>query len=126
MNMIKKKLIGGMSYVTFTFLLALYFTVVINLPVYKALIGIFSQLETVKLGFVLTIPLFFLASLNFLFSLFSWPKISRPFFIILLILSSMVSYAGFNYGVMFDYDMIINIMETDSNISAYTLLYGHC
>ncbi|WP_305812610.1 phosphoethanolamine transferase [Photobacterium leiognathi] len=125
MNMIKKKLIGGMSYVTFTFLLALYFTVVVNLPVYKALIGIFSQLETVKLGFVLTIPLFFLAFLNFLFSLFSWPKISKPFFIILLILSSMVSYAGFNYGVMFDYDMIINIMETDSSeASSYLSLYS--
>lgn len=123
--MIKQKLFGGMSYATFTFLLALYFTVIVNLPVYKALIGIFSQLETVKLGFVITIPLFFLACLNFLFSLFSWPKISKPFFIILLILSSMVSYAGFNYGVMFDYGMIANIIETDSSeASSYLSLYS--
>ncbi len=125
MNMIKQKLFGGMSYATFTFLLALYFTAIVNLPVYKALIGIFSQLETVKLGFVITIPLFFLACLNFLFSLFSWPKISKPFFIILLILSSMVSYAGFNYGVMFDYGMIANIIETDSSeASSYLSLYS--
>ncbi|KJF92475.1 ATP-binding protein [Photobacterium angustum] len=38
MNMIKQKLVGGMSYATFTFLLALYFTAIVNLPVYKALI----------------------------------------------------------------------------------------
>ncbi|KJG40652.1 hypothetical protein UA32_02495 [Photobacterium angustum] len=36
--MIKQKLVGGMSYATFTFLLALYFTAIVNLPVYKALI----------------------------------------------------------------------------------------
>lgn len=58
----------GISYVTFTFLLALYFALVVNIPIYKELIGIFTHLDNVKIGFIITIPIFFLAALNFLFN----------------------------------------------------------
>ncbi|WP_299569587.1 phosphoethanolamine--lipid A transferase [uncultured Shewanella sp.] len=119
---------GNMSFVTFTLLLAFYFTTIINLPIYKELNNILSQLDNVKIGFVISIPFFFLAALNFLFNLFSWPWIAKPFFIILLITSSMVSYASYNYGTLFDYDMIVNIVETDSTeatsyLSYYSLIW---
>ncbi|RJX70988.1 phosphoethanolamine--lipid A transferase [Vibrio sinensis] len=116
------------SYVTFTFLLALYFALIVNIPIYKELYSIFNQLDGVKIGFVLSIPIFFLAALNFLFNLFSWPGISKPFFIILLFMSSVVSYAAYNYGTFFDYGMITNIVETDTSeassyLSAYSLTW---
>ncbi|MCA0936601.1 phosphoethanolamine--lipid A transferase [Vibrio alginolyticus] len=118
----------GISYVAFSFLLAFYFALVINIPIYKELIGIFSTLDGVKTGFVITIPIFFIAALNFLFNLFTWPWIGKPFFILLLILSSMVSYASYNYGTLFDYGMIANIIETDSSeagsyFSAYSAIW---
>ncbi|ALR17828.1 phosphoethanolamine transferase [Vibrio natriegens] len=118
----------GISYVTFSFLLAFYFALVVNIPIYKELIGILSSLDNVKVGFVVTIPIFFIAALNFLFNLFSWPWIGKPFFILLLILSSMVSYASYNYGTLFDYGMIANIVETDTSeassyFSAYSALW---
>ncbi len=113
------------SYVTFTFLLACYFALVINIPIYKELTGIFSRLDSVKIGFVITIPIFFLAALNFLFNLFSWPWIGKPFFVLLLVLSSLVSYASYNYGTLFDYGMIANIIETDtSEASSYFSAYS--
>lgn len=114
-----------MSYASFTVMLAFYFAVVLNLPIYKELHHIFAQMESVKLGFICTIPLFFWAALTLIFSLFSWPYISKPFFIILLICSALVSYAGFNYGTIFDADMITNIMQTDSSeASSYLSLYS--
>lgn len=119
----------GISYVTFTLLLALYFAVVVNIPIYKELVIIFSNLDQVKIGFIITIPIFFFAALNFLFNLFSWPWISKPFFILLLITSGMVSYASYNYGILFDTGMITNIVETDTSeassyLSAYSVIWS--
>ncbi|KJF92453.1 hydrolase [Photobacterium angustum] len=118
----------GISYVTFTLLLALYFAIVVNIPIYKELINILSSLDQVKIGFIITIPIFFFAALNFLFNLFSWPWISKPFFILLLITSGMVSYASYNYGILFDTGMITNIVETDTSeassyLSAYSVIW---
>lgn len=115
----------GISYTTFTLLIAIYFTAIINVPVYSELSTILSKIDGVKLGFVISIPLFFCATLNFLFNLFSWPYISKPFFIVLLVLSSIVSYSGYNYGTLFDYNMIQNIVETDSSeASSYLSMYS--
>lgn len=82
------------SYARFTVIVALYFAVVLNLPIYKELHHIFAQMESVKLGFMLTIPLFFWAALTVIFNLLSWPYLTKPFFIILLMCSALVSYAG--------------------------------
>ncbi len=116
------------SFISLPLILALYFALVVNFPILSELNSILSKLESVKIGFVLSIPLFFLAAFNFIFSLFSWPYFSRPFFTLLLIISSMVSYAMYNYGVIFDYGMIENIFETDTSeatsyLSDYSLLW---
>ncbi|ROV61386.1 phosphoethanolamine--lipid A transferase [Vibrio ponticus] len=115
----------SLSYLSITALLALYFALVLNLPIYKELEHIFSQMETVHLGFIISIPFFFWAALNFIFNLFSWPYFTKPFFILLLVSSALVSYAGFNYGTIFDADMITNIMQTDSGeANAYLSTYS--
>ncbi|MBL4913324.1 phosphoethanolamine--lipid A transferase [Shewanella schlegeliana] len=126
--MMKRPFKSGVSYVLFTLILAIYFSLVVNIPIYADLYAIFNNIDAVKIGFVLSIPIFFGATLNFLFNLFSWPVIAKPFFIILLILSSIVSYAGYNYGTLFDYNMITNIVETDSGeagsyLSSYSVLW---
>jgi len=113
------------SYLCITFMVALYFVLVVNLPVYSAFYDIFSELEHVKIGFIISIPIFFLAAFNFLFNLFSWPWISKPFFALLIVLSAVVSYAGFNYGILLDSDMIANVVETDSSeAGSYLSLYS--
>ncbi|KOE82526.1 hydrolase [Vibrio alginolyticus] len=115
----------NLSYVGISFCLALYFVVIVNLPVYSALSDVLSELDGVKIGFVISIPIFFLATFNFLFNLFSWPWLTKPFFALLILLSAAVSYAGFNYGTLFDSDMIANIVETDSSeAGSYFSLYS--
>ncbi|POF51884.1 phosphoethanolamine transferase, partial [Vibrio vulnificus] len=128
MNRIKTLFNRECSYTTFTLVLAIYFATIVNFPIYKELFSIISHLDSVKVGFVISVPIFFLAALNFLFNLFSWPWLSKPFFAVLLLLSAMVSYAGYNYGTLFDYGMIANIMETDSSeagsyLSAYSVIW---
>ncbi|WP_162045319.1 phosphoethanolamine transferase [Vibrio taketomensis] len=118
----------SLSYMAITALLALYFALVLNLPIYKELQHIFSQMEAVKVGFIITIPLFFFAALNLIFNVFSWPFITKPFFMLLLVSSALVSYASFNYGTIFTPDMITNIMQTDSSeagsyLSAYSVVW---
>jgi lipid A ethanolaminephosphotransferase len=97
-----------------TLLLAAYYSLVINLPLYHDLKDIFNKLETVNTGFVISIPFFFFFSFTILFSIFSWPKITKVFFVILLISSGIVCYATYNYGIIFDLDMIRNLVETNT------------
>ncbi|WMC11582.1 phosphoethanolamine--lipid A transferase [Oceanimonas pelagia] len=93
-------------------LLALYFFFVLNLPLTTRLAGILEGLDGVSAGFVLSIPVFFVAALNLLFTLVAVKYLEKGIFITLLLLSSAVSYAMFEYGVVFDRDMMANIMQT--------------
>lgn len=117
-----------LSYTLLTAIMAAYFALVLNIPTYSILNEIFSNLEQVKIGFIVTIPLLFFAVFNFLFSIFSWPWFTKPFFTFLTIASALVSYAAYNYGIIFDADMITNIIETDTSeagsyISIYSMIW---
>ncbi|WNJ97764.1 phosphoethanolamine--lipid A transferase [Vibrio ruber] len=102
-----------LSHHAITIIIAIYFAVILNLPVYKSLHEIFNQLDAVDTGFVISIPFFFTFALTIIFSLFSWPKITKIFFSVLLLTSSLVSYATYNYGTIFDAEMIENFIETN-------------
>lgn len=105
-----------MSYTALAAVIALYFTVALNLAFFSALSDAVSQSpDGASTGFLISVPIFLFAVLNLLFQLFSWPKLTKPFFVVLILVSSMVSYAGYNYGTIFDREMIRNIVETDSN-----------
>ncbi|MFM2479800.1 phosphoethanolamine transferase [Celerinatantimonas sp. YJH-8] len=98
-----------------TLLLAIFFAVVLNIPVYSDLYKILSKLDAFSIGFVISIPIFFTLALNILFNVISWPYITKPLFVILVLMSSLLSYAEFNYGIMFDKTMIRNLFETNSS-----------
>ncbi|CAH0533252.1 Phosphoethanolamine transferase EptA [Vibrio stylophorae] len=98
-----------------TLILACYFALALNLPIYAKLHQIFTELESVKIGFIISIPLFFILAMNFIFSLLNWPYVGKAFFSILIVISSVISYAGYNYGTIVDQDMLVNILETNSH-----------
>ncbi len=113
MNLFTKK--KYLSYSGLAFIIALYYALIINLPIYAELKTVFAHSHSVKMGFIISIPILFLAVFNLIFNLLSWPYITKPIFAILLISSSIVSYASFNYGTLFDRSMITNIFEKNSN-----------
>ncbi|MCL1143796.1 phosphoethanolamine transferase [Shewanella gaetbuli] len=113
---------------TLPIVLALYYTLVVNLPMAREIVNIIQNLDAVKIVFVISIPLFFMAAFTFIFHLLNWPKLAKPIFVFLLLTSSLVSYAMFNYGIYVDYGMIENTFETTSEeasnyISVYSTIW---
>ncbi|MCR9185445.1 MAG: phosphoethanolamine--lipid A transferase [Halieaceae bacterium] len=101
----------GMS--RFTLLLAVYFVLVINLPLAARLVTILQHTEGLSLGMVLSLPLFFGSVFYLLFSFWTFRYLARPFAVLLLLASSLVSYAMYYYGTVFDMEMIRNLVETN-------------
>ncbi|MGF1726827.1 phosphoethanolamine transferase [Photobacterium nomapromontoriensis] len=99
----------------FTFVVALYFTVFQNLALWQHLIELFGHQHTLNWGFIRTIPVFILMLMNVVFTLFVWPRFYKfiiPFFVFA---STGVTFGMYQYGVVFDYGMMVNMVETDTH-----------
>ncbi|MFM2477915.1 phosphoethanolamine transferase [Celerinatantimonas sp. MCCC 1A17872] len=111
-----------------TLIFSLFIAAALNMAVYSDIYKILAKLDDFSIGFVITIPIFFTLAFNLLFNVISWPYLTKPLFIVLVILSSFLSYAEYNYGVIFDRSMIRNLFETNSSeatsyFSSYVLLW---
>ena len=104
-------------------LLAMIFAFLLNWPILLHFYEILSHLEHVKIGFVISIPFVLVAALNVVFMPFSVRFLLKPFFALLFITGSLVSYSTLKYKVMFDQTMIQNIIETNPQ-EAHS--YGRC
>ncbi|MGG5219126.1 phosphoethanolamine transferase [Rahnella variigena] len=107
-------LLPKISYFKLTLLLTLYFTIVVNLPISLHFYRILHALPAYNLAFALSIPVALFAALNFVFTPFSFRPLLKPFFIIVLPLSALASFAMMTFQVVFDRSMIENIIETQS------------
>ncbi|WP_428618393.1 phosphoethanolamine transferase, partial [Shewanella sp.] len=98
----------------FTLVTALFYVGIFNIPLFQIVKqGIEKQAE-VNYLFIATIPLFLIFALSFIFSLFSVKYLLKPFFIMVTLISSSVFFAALQYGVVFDYGMIENTVQTNS------------
>lgn len=95
-------------------LLVLFFALVLNWLVFLHFYTVLSALTHVKAGFAISIPLVLIAALNAVFIPFTFRFVLKPFFTVLILTGSIVSYAMLKYGVIFDAGMIQNIVETNS------------
>ncbi|WP_429121363.1 phosphoethanolamine transferase [Aeromonas allosaccharophila] len=95
-------------------LLVLFFALVLNWPIFLHFYTALSGLSHVKVGFAISIPLVLIAALNAVFIPFTFRFLLKPFFTLLLLSGSIVSYAMLKYGVIFDAGMMQNIVETNS------------
>lgn len=95
-------------------LLVLFFALVLNWPIFLHFYTVLSALTHVKAGFAISIPLVLIAALNAVFIPFTFRFVLKPFFTVLILTGSIVSYAMLKYGVIFDSGMIQNIVETNS------------
>ncbi|ATL93099.1 phosphoethanolamine transferase [Aeromonas sp. CU5] len=95
-------------------LLVLFFALVLNWPIFLHFYTVLSGLTHVKAGFAISIPLVLVAALNAVFIPFTFRFLLKPFFTVLILSGSIVSYAMLKYGVIFDAGMMQNIVETNS------------
>ncbi|WP_421179155.1 phosphoethanolamine transferase [Aeromonas enteropelogenes] len=101
--------------IPFIALLAVVFACLFNWPIWLHLYDILSQLERVKTGFVISLPILLVAALNFVFVPFSIRYLLKPFFALLFVISAIASYTMLKYGVQFDQTMIQNVFETNQS-----------
>lgn len=109
MNMLKIK-INSCFFVLF---LALFYGFVLNHAVYLK----FHQLATISGSSLFSYfsPLLLTSAFIIIFYFFNIPYIRKPFFIILTLISSIASYAIYQYGLIIDYDIIESVFETHSS-----------
>ncbi|MXR67421.1 phosphoethanolamine--lipid A transferase [Shewanella sp. JBTF-M18] len=106
--------VKSLSVNQFTLITSLFYVFVFNIPLFGIVRqGIEKQAE-VNYLFIATIPLFLILALSFIFSLFSVKYLLKPFFIVVTLISSSVFFAALQYGVVFDYGMIENTVQTNS------------
>ena len=101
--------------------ITLYFVAVFNEPFLARTIEAILKLEQHNNIFMLTVPFLLLSLLLIIFSLFSAKPILKPIFVPLILISSLVYFGTSTYGVVFDYSMMVNVIETD-NSEALTYL----
>lgn len=104
----------------FTFFIALYFALVLNIPLYLRAAEGLKELSQIDWFFVASLPVLLTCLLSFIFSLFSVKYLAKPFFILLTLISATVVFGMYKYGIVFDRAMMENIFETHS---AEALMY---
>jgi len=114
--------------ISFTCVLAAYFSLVLNFPLLANITHVLKGLGETNIGLMLTVPLSLFSLLTLLFLVFTVKYLEKPFFILLTLISSIVSYATYHYGVIFNADMLDNILQTNygegaSYLTAAALLW---
>lgn len=104
----------------FTFFVALYYAVILNIPLYIRAAEGLKTLSHIDWLFVASLPVLLTSLLALIFSFFSVKYLAKPFFMILTLVSASVVYGMYKYGIVFDRAMMENIFETHS---AEALMY---
>ncbi len=103
------------SHINFTLLVAVFFASAQNAGLWTHLFDILSQSQPIDWGFVASIPLFISVLCFTLFTLLVWPVVYKIIVPLLITLSTLATFAMVTYGQYFNYDMIVNIFETNQS-----------
>ncbi|GHA53197.1 phosphoethanolamine transferase [Photobacterium aphoticum] len=99
----------------FTLLIALYFTVFQNMALWHHLSVLYAAQKVQGWGFLLTVPVFIFVLMNVVFTLLIWPRVYKVIVPVLILAATGVTYAMYQYGVVFDHGMMVNVVETDTH-----------
>ena len=105
-----------------------YVVFIHNIPFLSETFSAITALNEYSIGFLLSVP-FFLLSLTLIFiSAFALRFLLKPLLTFIVLSSAMIFYASLTYGVIFDYGMVQNTVETDSAealtyVNFYALLF---
>ncbi len=93
--------------------LCLFFTSVSNVALWRHFAQVVAASD-VSTAFVITVPLAIWALLTAIFTiLFSWPYVLKVACSILLLSCAVATYGAWNYGIIFDRDMLNNFAQTN-------------
>ncbi len=95
------------------FVVSVWLTLVMNAPFWRHVWSAVGGWGNDHLFFLASLPLL-VCLFNFVvLSLLAWGKLTRVVLVIMLLMSSVASYFISSFGIMIDYSMLINAMQTD-------------
>ncbi|MEL0167365.1 MAG: phosphoethanolamine--lipid A transferase [Pseudomonadaceae bacterium] len=113
-----------MSRNVLTMLVALWLMVTVNLPFWRTVWQGVGGLSNDSTLFLLSLPLFVWIWLYVLLSLLAWGRLTKPVLVVMVLVSAAASYFMLSYGIVIDYTMLTNAVQTDT-AEATELFSGH-
>jgi lipid A ethanolaminephosphotransferase len=105
-----------------------YIALILNSPFLLKITSAITELDNYSFLFLLSVPVFLLSLTIIIQSLLSFRWVTKPALIITVLCSSLIFYGTISYGIVFDYGMVQNTVETDtaealSYINLHTILF---
>ncbi|MFT6690212.1 MAG: lipid A ethanolaminephosphotransferase [Colwellia sp.] len=102
-----------------------YIVLILNLPFLVKTAGVITALDNYNLLFLMSLPIFLLSLSIIIQGLLSFRWLTKPLLITTVMISSLIFYGTITYGIVFDYGMVQNTVETDSaEALSYVNLYA--
>ena len=102
-----------------------YIALILNLPFLVKTAGVITALDNYNLLFLMSLPIFLLSLSIVIQGFFSFRWLTKPLLITTVMISSLIFYGTITYGIVFDYGMVQNTVETDSaEALSYVNLYA--
>lgn len=109
---IKNSLVISLSWTSVIVILSAYFAFILNYPILIHFYGLAADSGTL---FALSGGFVLMFAFMIIFTLLSIPYLFKPFMIFLVLTSSFALYGAAKYNTIYDYDMIVNIFETNTS-----------
>ena len=103
-----------LSHSVLTMLVALWLMLTMNLPFWRAVVDGLGHLNQSSLFFLVSLPAFVFIWLYLLLSLLAWGRLTKLVLGLVLLVSAAASYFIDSYGIVIDYSMLANVVQTDS------------
>lgn len=102
-----------------------YITLVLNFPFLVKITNAVTSQATFNGYFLVSVPVFLFCLSVILQSFFAFRWITKPILILTVLAASLMFYATITYGIVFDYGMVQNTLETDSaEVLSYVNVYA--
>ncbi|MDG1751111.1 MAG: DUF1705 domain-containing protein, partial [Thalassotalea sp.] len=110
------------------FITCCYIALILNLPFLLKAGSAITKLDNYNVWFLLSLPLFLLSLTLMIQSIFAFRWITKSILILTVFCSSLIFYSTMTYGIVFDYGMVQNTVETDlaeafSYLNTYAVLF---
>lgn len=96
------------------FIISCYIALILNIPFLSKAASAITTLDNYSVLFLLSLPAFLLCLTIILQSLLSFRGVTKPVLIFTVVCSVFIFYGTVNYGIVFDYGMVQNTIETDT------------
>lgn len=91
-----------------------YLALILNLPFLIRTSMAITALDNYNIFFLISLPFFLLGLTLLLQGLIAFRWLTKPILILTVSVSALIFYATITYGIVFDYGMVQNTLETDT------------